>query len=407
MSIQEDLKAYLDGELPADQAEEVRSAIDKDPQLRGEVEILRLLGASVAVMAPHIEIKGAQATLNAVRFTPSRRLDVGRWLLALSGAAVLLVAAFVIPKLAAPREDVSATIPVRDAVSITGPVHARQPVSEDRLSGFSRVDKSRISPTATETPAPVAGASEGMVGALPSQPEKQSKLITPNATKSGRQIIQNADLGITVDSPSKAESDAIALAKSNGGFAQNSSMDNMAQDQPVAQVTLRVPVDRFGTVVKQLKGYGKVQTDHVTGEDVTGQIADTDARIKALEASDESYILMLRGSRRVSDSLEIRSRLDEVRQELESLRAQSATLKEQAAMSTINVTFSSKPKEIHPGLVQAPNDWAKDTWTSAANGFGDLCRAIAQGAIFIFVYSPLWIPIFALMLWTTRRVQAR
>ena len=195
-----------------------------------------------------------------------------------------------------------------------------------------------------------------------------SKLISPSV----RRVIQSADLGVTVADPSKAETDATNLAKANGGYVFSSALDKDENDQPVAKVQLRVPVDKFETTVKQIKGFGKVTADHVTGEDVTVKIADTDARVHVMKAQEESYVQMLRGARRVDDALEIRARLDEVRETIESLSAQSSTLKDQAAMSTINATFSSKPKEAHPALLTQPHDWAKDTWTSAVNGFTDL-----------------------------------
>ncbi len=90
----DDLKAYVDGELPPDAAERVRAALDADPFLRKEAEALRSLGVALRAL-PEPEPVGQAATLAALSqrrplwSSPLIRL----WGPALAGcAAVLLVA---------------------------------------------------------------------------------------------------------------------------------------------------------------------------------------------------------------------------------------------------------------------------------------------------------------------------
>ena len=95
MSIREDLKAYLDGELSPQRAEEVRAAIESDPELKKEVEALRAISNTFRLVAPASQPVGLDQTLEALRKAQPVKRNTGRplWGWALAGATVLAVAA--------------------------------------------------------------------------------------------------------------------------------------------------------------------------------------------------------------------------------------------------------------------------------------------------------------------------
>ena len=93
MSLHDDLKAYLDGELDLERSEEVRLAMDRDPNLRKEFEQLRLLGASVKSCAANITPHGLEQTLAALERKRKPAFAIGRgWML---GGAFALATAVV------------------------------------------------------------------------------------------------------------------------------------------------------------------------------------------------------------------------------------------------------------------------------------------------------------------------
>ena len=86
----DDLKAYVDGELPPDAAERLRAQLERDPDLVREAEAMRDLSASLRGM-PQPTAIGREAALASMR---GRRPSlVPGWSFALAGcAAVLLIA---------------------------------------------------------------------------------------------------------------------------------------------------------------------------------------------------------------------------------------------------------------------------------------------------------------------------
>ena len=97
----DDLKAYIDGELPPDAAERLRAALASDPALRADETALRGLTEAVRAM-PAPEPLGKAATLAALS---TKRPSLARgWAFALAGCAAVAFVASSLPRLErAPR----------------------------------------------------------------------------------------------------------------------------------------------------------------------------------------------------------------------------------------------------------------------------------------------------------------
>src|SRR5262245_35054811 len=65
--IREDLKAYIDGELPEARAQEVEAAIASDPALQQEVHFMRMLGFEIKKAAAAAPVQGAAETISKIR----------------------------------------------------------------------------------------------------------------------------------------------------------------------------------------------------------------------------------------------------------------------------------------------------------------------------------------------------
>lgn len=366
--IREDLKAYLDGELADDRAREVADAIASDPTLQQEADLMKAMSETLKTMAAEPEVGGAQRTLDRVRSRP-RRWGLGQFAM-MGGALAVALIAINLVKPGGPGSFESADTAVYREMSTASPASEPAsstplPAEEGGMPGRGGAAADKASSAAT-SPAPIVDV----------------PALNPL-------LIRTANLWLKVASASEALAQAEQIAKAQGGFTTSTNHSKTEGTTPSATATLRVPVRNFESTLTALRKLGEVTQDQSNSDDVTTEVADIEARIKVMRAEEESYVTMLRAARRVGELLEIKERLSSVRQQIESLDAQRKALRSQASYSTINVTFTERPKAGEP----KPADWSGDAWSNAVNGLMSVLRSIGQALIFAFVYAPIWLPI--------------
>jgi hypothetical protein len=88
-----------------------------------------------------------------------------------------------------------------------------------------------------------------------------------------RKIVRNAELDLEVTSPEQAQQKITSIAEMKGGFVveSNQSMSDIkAGDRDIVTMTLRVPSDKFGESLDEVrKTSSRVISETVKGEDVT------------------------------------------------------------------------------------------------------------------------------------------
>lgn len=491
MSIRDDLKAYLDGELTEERAAEVRAALEKDPELRREADEIKALGDTLKTANIEYVAVGLENTLVALQRAskpqPIFRVAKYRWLFA-GAAGLLIIGTLVIPfmekgrmsgvayspmptggaalkrdvmtpsempaeektqapmaqvqaqaKSARPGEEFDAdtadqvTLQGRRSVTNIPKVAAKggrsQSAADSAKVGLSGTGSlkapadqpkpmadvtAQASGNAMDSNAPAAFGARG--GAAPDTAKAEaSPAPAITARKSvammkvakdvapPRLIINNGDVGVYVKDVKGAKSKAESFARASGGYVQTSDLEGDKAENQVANLTLRVPVASYNSVLQQVKNLGSVNRDSSTGTDVTSQVVDTEARLKTMKAEETQYRDIMKQAHKISDVLEVKDKLSDVRQQIESLDAQAKSLRNQATLSTITVSFSVKPKENLPqvGVVQT-NSWLGGTVGSAIDSFVDIAKALATILIFLLVFLPLWGPVAALSFWGYR-----
>jgi hypothetical protein len=158
-------------------------------------------------------------------------------------------------------------------------------------------------------------------------------------------IVRTAEIEVEVRSFTRAWSRANALAAKHRGFVTSSSTEQRGSELDRGQITLRIPAAKLDAALRELRELGKVTRESSSGEDVSAQIVDIEARRRVLEAEELQLVDLLRRASGVSQILEVRDRLNGVRQEIESLAAQKKLVDSQVEYSTINATIFEKGAE--------------------------------------------------------------
>lgn len=399
MSIHDDLKAYIDGELSPERTDEVRDAISTDSSLREAETQMRNLGSGIRQMAHELPILGAEKALQSVRRKPFSFAKLG------FAASLLLFSAFAVTRFVG------------------------RPMNESSEFAVATLDRAKME-TMNEAPAPMSQAPaldsgsessvDGFAGggggkarakaefANEGQSDKAKSLAYKNPTvypegeaKASRQVIQTADMTLLVVDANKSQSEAQTLAKRLGGFVSQSSASGAEEGTPTAMIVMRVPEKHFETALASLRKLGEKVNESVDGQDVTAEVADTTARLKVMRAEEDSYVTMLRGARKVGELLEIKERLSGVRQEIESITARQKTLVDQSSLSTISATFQQRPRA---GESQAKTSWSEDAWANAINSFRSVGQTLGTAGINVIVFSPVWLPLLfgGLLIWKRR-----
>ena len=111
-----------------------------------------------------------------------------------------------------------------------------------------------------------------------------------------RKILRNADLTLEVAAPTETQRKITSIAESLGGFVvtseskQRQSADAARQELEVTLV-IRVPAPQFGIALEQIRSAGsRVIQEKITGQDVTEEFIDLEARLKTQKALSRSSL---------------------------------------------------------------------------------------------------------------------
>jgi hypothetical protein len=160
-----------------------------------------------------------------------------------------------------------------------------------------------------------------------------------------RSIVRTADLAIRTKDVRGAAGRATSLAESAEGYVANQQSTTDAGprgDEPTGvNLVLRVPVEQFDRVVRDLRRLGTVYADKQEAVDVTDEVVDVESRLASQRRSIERLRSLLSQADTVGEVMQVESELATREADLESLQARSATLGAQAALSTIRVGFEA------------------------------------------------------------------
>jgi uncharacterized protein DUF4349 len=229
----------------------------------------------------------------------------------------------------------------------------------------------------------------------------------PLAVVDDAKIIRTGTMTLEVSDIAKALQVARDGIVGLGGYIGASSTSSQG-DKPSAQITYRIPADKWEQALDVLHGLNglttKVDTEQTQAVEVTGQVVDLEARIANLRASEIAFQGIAEKTTKISDVLEVQGQLTTTRGQIEELTAQLKDLNDRAGYATLTVQFSvpvvavqAAAKEWQPATVV---DEAAATLVSVLQGLA------TAGIWFVIVWLPILIVLAALAIvavWIARR----
>jgi len=209
-------------------------------------------------------------------------------------------------------------------------------------------------PAPTPLPAPTP---------IPTSAPETTKLTTLEVV--GRMVIYTAQMSLEVEDVDVAVNQIRSIAEGVGGFLQSVSVSG--KERKTGSITIRVPQEEFYNVMQLIEGIGEVTRKSVSGEDVTEQYIDLEARLKNAEREEARLLAILGNATEVSDILMVEKELMRVRETIEQLTGQLQYLERRVAYSTIYVYLEepAKPPVISDvKVVEVKTNRATIKWTT-------------------------------------------
>lgn len=217
-----------------------------------------------------------------------------------------------------------------------------------------------------------------------------------------RKIIQTTSLDMQVEDVTEAYRETVRITLTAGGYVLESSADAEEED-PEADVTVRVPVAQYEDVVERLRGLAiTVERETTQAEDVTEEYTDLQAQLRNAQALEVTYTGFLDRAQNIEEVLAVQDRLTQVRLEIERIQGRSNAIDTLTELATITLSLHSEPALEDEGEID-PLDAAGQAW----EGSLITLRAIAAAALSTIVFLWWFLPLAAIgggvALYVTRR----
>jgi hypothetical protein len=215
------------------------------------------------------------------------------------------------------------------------------------------------------------GASEGSAEGSPggAEPKASDSPVSSSAVPQvGPQVVKTASLrlGIAHGSFEDKVGEAHAVADSYAGFVVE-SFASQGSGKRIAEgsLVLRIPAESYESALSRLRELGKVESLEESGQDVSKEFVDLNARIRQLRAVEAQLLELLQRADDVPAALAVQNQLSQVQLDLEQARGRLQYLDNRVAFATISMS-------IHELGVVAPKDGGfriVDAWATAGSAF--------------------------------------
>lgn len=232
----------------------------------------------------------------------------------------------------------------------------------------------------------------------------------PQKTLDVRRIIRTAELSLETDHADEAQKKITSLAEAKGGFVVSADTSRYRSESgaetTTVHIVLRVPTPAFESTLDALRAIGtRVAREKVTGQDVTEEYLDLEARLRAQRAVEEQYLTILKQAKTISDTLMVQQKLGEVRSEIERAEGRRRFLESQTSLSTITVYLARTIDAVDasgPGFGRSVKRAFRD---AIEVGVGIINFLIRSLGVLIPVFFLLLLPIYLVVRIIRRRRQ--
>jgi hypothetical protein len=252
------------------------------------------------------------------------------------------------------------------------------------VEGRMAADAVAEAPAAEAAPAPNGGGAGG------------GPLLTPQPSYLAYQYATQIELpALKVEPLMQAHEQACRKAGAQLCQVLGASTNSSGPDYVSAQLELRAEPKwlegfRDGLAGQAKAADGRIKGASVTAEDLTRQIVDTEARLRAQKTLRERLQQLLKDRPgKLSDLLETERELARVQGEIDSQESELAVMRARVSMSRLSLNYETKPNPVTGGAFEPIGDAFNNFFRVVAQGFASLIYVFAALLPWLVVGGPL------------------
>ncbi|MFB7406327.1 DUF4349 domain-containing protein [Streptomyces sp. NPDC056202] len=265
-------------------------------------------------------------------------------------------------------------------------------------AGDSKRDLSAEAP-ADAKGAAERGAADGYAGSGGEQ-ASAAPSAAPSKAAAQQHVIRTASLSVEVGDVTKALVTARDVTAGAGGRVENESTERLDDGYVTSRVVLRVPQERYDSVLTELAGTGKLLARKADAKDVTEQVVDVESRIATQRASVARVRALMERAEKLTDVVTLEGELSRRQADLESLLAQQSSLRDRTSLATITLELSQKEK---PRAEEDEDDGRPGFGDALSGGWNALVGAVSWAVVVLAALAP-WLAVALIGYLVWRRV---
>ena len=206
-----------------------------------------------------------------------------------------------------------------------------------------------------------------------------------------RLVIRTANLSVVVESPADRIQEISRMAEDMGGYVVSSNLyqatyPGVSTPAEQGSITIRVPSVQMDEAMQRIKDASlEVQSENVSGQDVTQQFTDLESRLRNLEATETQLLKIMEDAGQAKDFdavLQVNQSLRQITEEIELIKGQMQYLSESARLSSISVDLipdvAAQPLQIGGWR---PEGTVKEAFQTLIRGL----RFLGDAAIWVLI----------------------